>query len=101
MAPPKEIRIDFMSYGTQSVLVIKDRQTGYIAAKLCKDKSTKFAVEALRIWFYTYGFCSILRSDGGPCFKDTFINEMDKLGVKHVLSSSYNPQSNGGAERVC
>ena len=25
----------------------------------------------------------------------------DKLGVKHVLPSSYNPQSNGAAERVC
>ena len=26
---------------------------------------------------------------------------MDKLEVKHTLSSTHNPQSNGGAERVC
>ena len=101
MVPTEEISTDFMSYGSQSVLVIKDRQTGYIAAKLCKDKTTKSAVEALKTWFFNYGFTSTVRSDGGPCFKEEFSYTMDKLGVKHVLSSSYNPQSNGAAKRVC
>ena len=41
-----------------------------------------------------------MRSDGGPAFRDAFAQELDKLGVKHVLSSSFNPQSNGAAERV-
>ena len=53
------------------------------------------------MWFYTYDFSSTVRSDGGPCFKETFTNELDKLVVKHILSSAHNPQSNGGAERVC
>ena len=101
MSPAEEISVDFMSYGTQSILVIKDRQTGYIAAKLCKDKTTRSALEALKMWFYSYGFSNTVRSDGGPCFKDTFTNELDKLGIKHTLSSAHNPQSNGGAERVC
>ena len=34
MSPAEEISTDFMSYGSQSILVLKDRQTGYIAAKL-------------------------------------------------------------------
>ena len=55
---------------------------------------------ALRQWFYSYGSCNVVRSDGGPAFKETFNKEMDRMGVKHVLSSSYHPQSNGGAERV-
>ena len=101
MSPAEEISTDFMSYGTQSILVIKDKQTGYIAAKLCRDKTTKSALEALKMWFYSYGFSSTVRSDGGPCFKETFSHELDKMGVKHVLSSAHNPQSNGGAERVC
>ena len=42
-----------------------------------------------------------MRSDGGPCYRESFTTEMDKLGVKHVLSSAHNPQSNGAAERVC
>ena len=100
MAPAEEISCDFMSYGSQSILVIKDRQSGFIAAKLCKDKTTKTAIEALKTWFYSFGFASVVRSDGGPTFKEAFSQELDKLGVKHVLSSSFNPQSNGAAERV-
>ena len=70
MAPAEEISTDFMSYGSQDILVIKDRQTGYIAAKLCKDKTTKSAVEGLKLFFYSYGFANCVRSDGGPCFRD-------------------------------
>ena len=69
--------------------------------KLCRDKTTKSALEALKMRFYSYGFSSTVRSDGGPRFKETFSHKLDKLGVKHVLSSAHNPQSNGGAERVC
>ena len=94
-----EISTDIMSY--ESILVIKDHLTGYIEAKFCKDKTTKSAVEALKTWFFNFGFASTVRADGGPCFKEAFFYEMDKLGVKHVLSSNYNPQSNGAAERVC
>ena len=100
MAPAEEISCDFMSYGSQSILVIKDRQSGFIAAKLTKDKTTQAAIEALKTWFFNYGFASIVRSDEGPAFRDAFSQELDKLGVKHVLSSSFNPQSNGAAERV-
>ena len=81
-------------------MVLKDRHPGYIAAKLCKDKTTASAVMALRQWFYRYGFDNVLRTDGGPAFKESFTKEMDMMGVKDVLSSSYNPQSNRGAERV-
>ena len=56
MAPAEEISTDFMSYGSQSILVIKDRQSGFIAAKLTKDKTTKAAIEALKTWFFNYGF---------------------------------------------
>ena len=100
MAPGEEISCDFMSFGAQSILVIKDRMSGFIAAKLTKDKSTKEAIDALKTWFYSYGFASVVRSDGGPSFRESFSEELDKMGVKHILSSSYNPQSNGGAERV-
>ena len=72
MAPGEEISCNFMSFGAQSILVIKDRMSGFIAAKLTKDKSTKEAIEALKTWFYSYGFSSVVRSDGGPSFRDSF-----------------------------
>ena len=101
MSPAEEIGIDFMSYGTQSILIIKDRQTGYIAAKLCRDNKTKSALEALKMWLYSYGFSSTVRSNGGPCFKETFTNELDKLGVKHILSNAHNPQSQSTSPLPC
>ena len=48
MAPAEDISTDFMSYGSQSILVIKDRQSGFIAAKLTKEKTTQAAIEALK-----------------------------------------------------
>ena len=100
MAPGEEISCEYMSFGAQSILVMKDRMSGFIAAKLTKDKSPREAIDALKTWFYSYGFSSVVRSDGGPSFRESFSEELDKMGVKHILSSSYNPQSNGGAERV-
>ena len=64
MAPGEEISCDYMSYGSQSILVIKDRMSGFVAAKLTKDKTTREAVDALKTWFFNYGFCSTVRTVG-------------------------------------
>ena len=53
IVPAEEISVDFMQYGSQDIMVIKDRSSGYIAAKLTKDKTTNLAVIALRKWFYS------------------------------------------------
>ena len=48
IAPEEELSINFMAYGTQDMLVIKDRHSVFIAAKLTKDKTISSAVTALR-----------------------------------------------------
>ena len=51
-------------------------------------------------WFHTYGFCHVLRSDGGGSFRASFTKRMEDLGIEHRQSSPYNSPSNGGAERT-
>ena len=48
----------------QDVLVIKDKQSGYVRARLCKKKAAQAAYDALLLWFYSYGICQEIRSDG-------------------------------------
>ena len=83
IAPAEYISMDYAVYNNQDIMVIKDRSTGYIAAVLCRDQSKAESVKALMTWFYSYRFCHILRSDDGG-----FTEEMTRLGVKHVKSSS-------------
>ena len=40
-----------------------------------------------------------MRSDGGPAFGQEFSEYCRSLGIRHTLSSAYNPASNGSAER--
>ena len=41
----------------------------------------------------------IVKSDGGPAFRETWDKELTKRGVQVIHSSRYNPQSNGLVER--
>ena len=44
------------------------------------------------------GWPTAIRTDGGPQFRSEFPQFCDKHGIKHELSSPYNPESNGLAE---
>ena len=100
MAPAESVSIDYANYNNQDIMVIKDRSSGFIGAVLTKDQSTDESVRAMMTWFHSYGFCHVLRSDGGGSFRASFTKKMEDLGVEHRLSSPYNSSSNGAAERT-
>ena len=90
---------DLFQVGTAHYIILVDKKTGY---KLCchLKRTTMEEVQAvLSHWFYLYGFPSRLRSDGGPQFRGRFTQWLKSLGIVHEQSSSYNPTSNGLAER--
>ena len=49
-------------------------------------------------WFTEVGWPTAIRTDGGPQFRTEFSQFCDRHGIKHELSSPYNPESNGLAE---
>ena len=48
--------------------------------------------------FCTFGAPCKCRTDGGPQFRGPFTKFCEEWGIRHELSSPYNPQSNGHAE---
>ena len=49
-------------------------------------------------WFIEVGWPTAIRTDGGPQFRTEFSQFCNRHGIKHELSSPYNPESNGLAE---
>ena len=59
----------------------------------------KAASKGIERWMHCYGIPREVRSDGGPAYGKEFTEFCRKSGVNHCLSSAYNPQSNGSAEK--
>ena len=91
--------MDFASIGTKKYLILKDKSTGFLHAKITKDQTTSEAQKVVHEWAYTFGVPHVIKTDGGPAFRDAFKSYLMGLGIDHVVTSAYNPQSNGLAER--
>ena len=51
-------------------------------------------------WFSRYALCTAIRSDRGPAFENAVTRELfSLLGVSHIRSSPYRPQTQGIVER--
>ena len=99
LAPGEEIQIDYASFGNRKMIVIKDRASGFLNVVETKNQTTEEAMRAIHEWSFTYGLPHVVRSDGGPAFRKGFSSYLEGMGILHKLSSPYNSQSNGLAER--
>ena len=87
--------------GNEYVLVITDRCT-----KLCRSvplrntKAVTVATVFLYLWAYAYGVPSYVLTDNGPQFAAKFFEAVcTMIGIKHVFTTAYHPQTNGQVER--
>ena len=97
--PGELLCMDFGDYGRSNLLIIKDRYSGILRVYLTKDKTAESAIKGVEKWSHTYGLLLQIRSDQGPCFAGRFTEWNRSVGINHCVSSAYNPQSNGAAER--
>ena len=63
-----------------------------------KRQTTGAVTAILSTWFDDYGWPTTIRTDGGPQYRTEFSSFCRTYGIKHELSSAYNPESNGLAE---
>ena len=67
--------------------MIVDSLTGFMQAYKTPRKSTEDAIKCLRSWASIWGMPYEVKSDNGAAFRQTWEEELDKLGVR--ASGSY------------
>ena len=88
------------SRGNKYVLTVIDMLTGFTIAVPIKNKNVEMICDAYRNHVYcTFGGSSRILTDNGSEFKNKDMQEVcQTLGLKHIFSPVYTPQSNGRLE---
>ena len=88
------------SRGNKYVLTVIDMLTGFTIAVPIKNKNAETICDAYRDNIYcVFGGNSRMLTDNGSEFKNKEMQEVcDTLGLKHIFSPVYTPQSNGRLE---
>ena len=88
------------SRGNKYVLMVIDMLTGFTIAVPIKNKNVETICDAYRNHVYcTFGGSSRILTDNGSEFKNQEMKEVcESLGVKHIFSPVYTPESNGRLE---
>ena len=88
------------SKGNKYVLMVIDMLKGFTIAVPIKNKNAETICDAYRNHLYcTFGGSSRILMDNGSEFKNQEMKEVcETLGVKHIFSPVYTPQSNGCLE---
>ena len=88
------------SRGNRYVLTVIDMLTGFTMATPIRNKNAKTICEAYRDHIYCiFGGSSRILTDNGSEFKTQERKQVcETLGVKHIFSTVYTPESNGCLE---
>ena len=101
--PFEKISAHYFDYAGRHFFIVGDRLSGWSDVFGTPAGTTVTGANALvrllRSYFATFGVPEEISSDGGPEFT-AFVTQdfMRKWDIKHCVSSSYFPQSNGRAE---
>jgi transposase InsO family protein len=89
------------SRGNRFVLCICDRFTKMSVAVAMKDQTAStIALEFVDRWLSIFGAPLTLLSDNGSAFACKFFKVLTNiLGIRHVFTSAYRPETNGQVER--
>ncbi|XP_046362411.2 uncharacterized protein K02A2.6-like [Haliotis rufescens] len=99
--PYQRIHVDFAGpFMGENFLIVVDAMSKWPEVVQMKSTTTISTINVLRKLFSSNGLPDQLISDNGPQFTShEFKSFLKKNGVKHILSSTYHPSSNGEAER--
>ena len=97
-APMQHVASDLFDSQGHTWLVLVDRYSGYAWTSKLRSTTTSSVTTILSGWFDDYGWPTSIRTDGGPQYRTEFSDFCSNYGIKHELSSAYNPESNGLAE---
>ena len=83
------------------LVALVDNHSKYVCCKVVRSIATPSILAFLRETFATFGYCNRLTTDNGVQFtSQLFQDYLKQHGIAHLRSAVYNPQANGGIERV-
>lgn len=87
--------------GYTSILVMTDRFTKVTRAVPMRSTKTAAVAEAfLQNWVYAYGIPKYILTDNGPQFTSKLFEYVSVvLGIDHLRTTAYHPETNGQSER--
>ena len=105
--PMHQLSIDFLAIDTKAqtkckILTCVDEFTKYAFGILVKSENAEKTAEALYRNIYTkFGIPETVHSDNGATFVGKVLAGLNKLlGIRHTVTTTYRPQSNGSCERL-
>jgi transposase InsO family protein len=88
--------------GATYLLTMIDRSTRWLEAVPMRDMTAATCTSLfISTWVARYGVPSTLTSDRGTQFSSEIWRALcEKMGIRHVMTTSYHPQANGLVERA-
>jgi hypothetical protein len=97
--PFEFVHADLCSLFGRQFLVMADQYSGWPEVfELGKEATTETVWRNMASVFHRFGYPVTIFTDGGPQFRDSFVQICHQHGINHVSSSPHYPQSNGLAE---
>ena len=87
LAPGESVSMDYASIENKKYLILKDKATGFLHAKITKDQTASEAQKVVHEWAFTFGIPHVIKTDIGPAFRDSFKSYLLGLGISHVVTS--------------
>ena len=99
--PMQAIGINFLERGGHKYLLLMDHFSGMpLYEKMGISMDNEHTVMQLKRWFATFGVSRSVRCDNGPPFSSRAFKEFcNEYSIQLNLTSPYNPESSGAAER--
>ena len=90
---------DFMEWQGHSYLVMVDKYSNWVSLFKLKKDDSKNLIQALRMYFSTFGVPQIFCTDGAKVYTSSEMEKFYRIwGIKHRTSSAYYPAANKRAE---
>jgi Integrase core domain/Integrase zinc binding domain len=105
--PNEVIHFDYLYMGPSTagfkyLLLIKDDLSGYLWLVPTRAADAAATVDALSLWFASFGVAKTWVSDQGSHFKNQVMEHLRKaLRSQHHFTTAYTPWANGSIERAC
>ena len=97
--PGERICTNFSDFRRISLCIIKNIYYGMLAVYGTKEKTSESAIRCIRTWMHRYGLTVKVSSDQEPSYSARFQEWLNSCSIHHCVSSAYNAQNNGAAEK--